>query len=176
MRLLVCIACSLPIALGQSVSEKTVDNPPPDPAPAKEAGAPTDPDKPDPKKRARELLDKAYETAGAARPEVQVAALLHLADSYSKYDFKKAKKCLEEAFVIAPTVPADKGMVSWISAEVVSFMAGVDVEAAIAMIPQLSPQTLDADVRVEPTQTIVRKLLADKKLDRAIAAVEIAGW
>ena len=47
-------------------------------------------EKRDPKKKAAVLLDNAGQAVGAARPEVQVFGLLHLAENYEPIDKKKS--------------------------------------------------------------------------------------
>src|SRR6185436_20524394 len=113
------LAGLLVLALVSAVQEK--DNPKPDPPKETVAG------KPDPKKKALELLDRAAEMVSAAQPEVQVAGLLHLGDSYRLFDKKKALQLLEQAFASALTLPSTSEQFTRILSDVVSVTAQVDV-------------------------------------------------
>lgn len=64
--------------------------------------------KPDPVKKARELLDGAAEMLGGAQPQMQAAGLWHLGENYRTFDKKKAVEFYNQAFAACPALPPNK--------------------------------------------------------------------
>src|SRR5436190_20444000 len=71
--------------------------------PAARAG---DAEKPTPRQKARQLLDSAAEMTAATTPDVQAAALLHLARNYQDFDKKKAIEFFKQSFTACTVPPA----------------------------------------------------------------------
>ncbi|MBI1790007.1 MAG: hypothetical protein HYR60_20950 [Acidobacteria bacterium] len=132
------------------------------------------PEKPSPKEKARELLDRAAKSVTAAQPEVQVAGLLHLGENYALFDAKKAVEFLEQAFAAAAALPdAQRGELQSV---VVATAAEVNLEKAVEMVTQMGPPpSAQRDVRVRPVERIVARLVDKKELDRAIQVIETVG-
>jgi hypothetical protein len=134
-----------------------------------------DPAKREPKQHARELLDKAYETASSARPEVQVAALVRIGQNYAKFDNKKAIQYLNEAFAATAASGKEKHQIGEMQAEVVGAMASVNLNAAIDLLAQIQPHLTARSARVGPTTNIVNRLISENKIDRAVEVLDMAG-
>ncbi len=133
-------------------------------------------EKRDPKKRAAVLLDNAGQAVGAARPEVQVFGLLHLAENYEPIDQKKSLEYFHQAFDAAASIPADSGtnQRAQLQSEIVRSLAPLNVDDAIAMLRQMEPSGKN-DRRVNAAQSIVGVLIQKKRLDDALEIVESFG-
>ena len=164
-----CVAVvSLTVIWGQEkpvpkpVAEKSVDQ--------------LEAEKRDPKKKAATLLENAGQAVGAARPEVQVFGLLHLAENYEPIDKEKSQDYFRQAFAAAASLPADSGVNQrgQLQAEIVKGLAPVNVDEAMAMLRQMEP-TDKNDRRVPAAQSIVQVLIQKKRLDDALAVLESFG-
>ncbi len=132
-------------------------------------------DKPDPRKKARELLETASETA-ASKPEIHVAALFHLAESYQELDSKKAKELFPQAFAAAAALPDDRVRNRQREqARIVGALVDADLPEAIRMLKQMEPSPGFYDPRWPAVDRIVAKLVRDSRLDEAIELIEGIG-
>jgi hypothetical protein len=133
-------------------------------------------EKRDPKKRAAVLLDGAGQAVGAARPEVQVFGLLHLAENYEPIDKKKSLEYFQQAFDAAASIPADSdtNQRGRLQSEIVRSLASMNVDDAIAMFRQMEPSAKN-DRRVDAATSIVRVSIQKKRLDDALGIVESFG-
>src|SRR5512133_2751573 len=96
-------------------------------------------EKPDPVKKARELLDSAAEMAGGAQPQIQVAALWHIGDNYQALDRKKALAFFKQAFAACPTLPPEQIPMyqKRLQVDIVGNVANLDPDAAAEMVKQI---------------------------------------
>lgn len=135
--------------------------------------------KPDPVKKARELLDGAAEMLGGAQPQMQAAGLWHLGENYRTFDKKKAVEFYNQAFAACPALPPQQAAMyaKRLQTEIVSSLADIDVDAATAMVKQIGSSKGDAiyDTRRYAIQRIVVALLAKSQFDKAIALIEGMG-
>src|SRR5512140_2923835 len=63
------------------------------------------PEKPDPRRKARALLDGAAEMMAPAQPQLQVVAVLHLAANYHVFDSPRALEYFRQAFAASADLP-----------------------------------------------------------------------
>jgi len=133
-------------------------------------------EKRDPKKKAAVLLDNAGQAVGAARPEVQVFGLLHLAENYETIDKKKSLEYYHQAFDTASSIPADseRNQRGRLQSEIVRSLAAINIDDAMAMSRQMEPSTKN-DYRVSAAQSIVQVLIQKKRLDDALEIVQSFG-
>jgi len=133
-------------------------------------------EKRDPKKKAAVLLDNAGQAVGAARPEVQVFGLLHLAENYESIDKKKSLEYFHQAFDAASSVPADSesNQRGQLQAEIVQSLASLNVDDAMTMLRHMEPSSKN-DRRITAAQSIVVVLTQKKRLDDALEIVESFG-
>ncbi|HSB17508.1 MAG TPA: hypothetical protein VLE22_23870 [Bryobacteraceae bacterium] len=147
-------------------------------SPSTKGQEPTEPatEKPSPAAKAREMLDAAGEAAGGVRPEIQTAALLHIADNYQLLDKKKAREFAGQAFTAAGSLPQDpvKNR-ERMQAEVVQVLADIDVPEAVALLRQMQATAGDYDPRWPAIDKIVQVLIQKKDFDAAIELVEGLG-
>ncbi len=133
-------------------------------------------EKPSPTAKAREMLDAAGEVAGGVRPEIQAAALLHIADNYQLLDKKKAREFAGQAFTAAGSLPQDpvKNR-ERMQAEIVQVLADIDVPEAVALLRQMQATAGEYDPRWLAIDKIVQVLIQKKDFDTAIELVENIG-
>ncbi len=129
------------------------------------------------RKKAREIFDQAAEMVGAATPQFQTAALLHLADNYTQFDKKRSLELFRQAFEAASTL---SGQASDLQAEVIRLLAEVNVSEAIALLPQMAESKdiglgMDFDPRQRAVNALIKKLLETKEFDRAALLLDTAG-
>lgn len=135
-------------------------------------------DKPDPKVKARQLLETAVGTLGSAQPEVQAVALTQLGVAYRAFSKKKALEFLQQAFDVAGALPAGAGgrSRSRLQVETVRSVADLDVSEAIRMLRAMPATGSTAyDLRVWAAYRIVEVLLAKDQIDPAIEVVNSLG-
>jgi len=130
----------------------------------------------DPKKKAAVLLDNAGQAVGAARPEVQVFGLLHLAENYEPIDKKKSLEYFHQAFDAASSIPADSegNQRGQLQSEIVRSLATLNVDDAMTMLRQMEPSSRN-DRRINAAQSIVVVLIQKKRLDDALEIVQNFG-
>lgn len=185
-----CIILFGTILLAASAQQVTEHDEISAPKPAAGGSAPADPNAPksatEPKSqkrepsrearaKAKELLEKAYDSVSAASPEVQVSALIHLADDYRLVDNKKAIKCLDEAFAAAGALPSDSLDDARVRAqsEIVKLTADMDLEKAISELRQITPPPSGRfDRRLEALDKIAAVLIQRKDVARAQQIVD----
>ena len=99
------------------------------------------PAKPDPVKKAREMLDAAAEMLGGVQPQIQVVGLWHLAENYQTFDRKKALEFYKQAWAGTPTLPPEQveRFEKRLQADIVRSVADVDPNLAIEMVKQMKP-------------------------------------
>ena len=133
-------------------------------------------EKRDPKKRAGMLLDTAGQAVGAARPEVQVFGLLHLAENYQPLDKEKSLDYFRQAFAAAASLPADTGVNQrgQLQAEIVRSLAPANVDESMAMLRQMEASPKD-DRRIGAAQAIIQVLIQKKRLDEALEVAQSFG-
>src|SRR4051794_2804690 len=106
---------------------------------------PAEPKKPPTsKEQAREIADKAIDTVAGARPDTQVAGLLHLAEIYGDFDKKRAQELFRQAFTAAASLPAEghRDGRGYMMAQVASVAAETSVDLAIEFLKQMdAPQS-----------------------------------
>ncbi|MEJ7607776.1 MAG: hypothetical protein WKF37_16260 [Bryobacteraceae bacterium] len=135
-------------------------------------------EKPTPKAKALELLERAAGIVSGAQPEVQVAGLLHVADLYSGLDKKKSLEYFDLAFAAAAALPNETGndKRSYMQSQVIALTAEADLDRSIEMLRQLPPPPSEGDdFRVPPVNRIVGQIVAKKEYDRAIELVTNLG-
>jgi hypothetical protein len=134
-------------------------------------------DKPTPRQKARELLDSTAEMIAAAHPEVQVAALYHLADNYGDFDKKKSLEYFKQAFTSAgnPPVSSNAVFARMMQMEIVVALTDLDVEEGVAMLKLIPAPPGGYDVRSFAAARVTGKLVAKDRLDSAISLAEYMG-
>ncbi|MBS1855112.1 MAG: hypothetical protein JST11_07090 [Acidobacteria bacterium] len=134
-------------------------------------------DKPTPRQKARELLDGAAEMIAATHPDVQVAALFHLADNYADFDRKKALEYFKQAFTAAadPAVGSNAVFAAMMQMEIVVALTELDAGEGVAMLKLIAAPPGGYDVRSFAAARVVGKLVAKGDLDRAIQLAEYMG-
>ena len=177
MKLLCLTIISVALIFGQETP--VVKTKPAEKAPAAEAEKTVEQleaEKRDPKKRAGMLLDTAGQAVGAARPEVQVFGLLHLAENYQPLDKEKSLDYFRQAFAAAVSLPADTGVNQrgQLQAEIVRSLAPVNVDESMAMLRQMEPSPKD-DRRIGAAQSIIQVLIQKKRLDEALEVAQSFG-
>jgi hypothetical protein len=142
--------------------------------PAEKPREPSEEGKAAEREKARELLDSAAKMITSVQPQVQVTALYHLGDNYNLFDAKKAEEYLEQAFTAAGDLPSgtQSDQRGEMQGQVVNLMADVNLERALALLPQLSPSGGGRDARRAPVDKIARLLVERKDFDRAIQVLE----
>ena len=119
------------------------------------------------RQKAVEMLEAAAATVtSASLPEVQVAALMHIAENYQGLDAKKAAEYFQQAFTAAAPV-AQRGE---LQAAIVRLAANVDLPLAIDLLRQMPPES--GSDRGDALQGVVAKLIEKPDLDQAMALVE----
>jgi hypothetical protein len=134
-------------------------------------------DKPTPRQKARELLDSSAEMVAATKPDVQVAALYHLADNYQAFDKKKAIEYFQQAFTAAgsPAGPANIVFARGMQMEIVVSLVALDVDAGISLLKQIPTPSIGYDNRSFAAARVIGKLVEKGQLDRAIDLAEYMG-
>lgn len=136
-------------------------------------------DKPDPVKKARELLDSAAEMVAGVDPKLQVPALWHLAENYQSFDRKKAIEYYRQAWAGAPTLPPDQMQYfdRRIQAEIVRSAADVDPELAMEMALQMATPGANEsyDQRLFATVKIAQVLIVKREFAKALSFLEAMG-
>ena len=137
----------------------------------------TDPDKPDPRKKAKALLDGAAVAVAGAKPEIQAVGLMHLADNYQALDRKKSLEFFRQAFAAMGALPPEHGGVfrEGLQAEVVRRVADLDLGEAITMLRQLPTPSREFDYRWQAIDRVVRSLMDKSQLDQAIELINSIG-
>lgn len=134
-------------------------------------------EKPNPKQKARELLDAAAEMVGGTQREIQVVGLLHLGDNYQAFDRAKSLEFLQQAFAAAGTLPEDRiNNRTRLQANIVGLTVGVDLAAAEEMLRQIAPSvSKDYDPRWPAISKVVTGLVEKKDFDHATELEEGIG-
>lgn len=125
---------------------------------------------PTPQEKAREILEKSLDTVAGAQPQVQVAGLLHLGELYTEFDKKRANEIFRQAFAAAGSLPDENGRNDrdYMMSQVASVAAENDIELGMELLGQMgSPLSGKRDGRVEVINQITRKLIQQKRIDRA---------
>lgn len=127
---------------------------------------------PEPRERAREILDQAAEMVGAAQPQVQVVALMHLGDSYSAFDRNRALDLLKQAFSAAAVLPEIHGrnFRSHLQSDIIRHTVDLNLDEAIRQWKQMGAPSDQA------LEGVIRRLLAGKDVARAIGLIREASW
>src|SRR5260370_22112124 len=177
MKLLCLTFVSFALILGQD--PPVAKNKPAEKAPAAEAEKPAEQleaEKRDPKKRAGMLLDTAGQEVGAARPEVQVFGLLHLAENYQPLDKEKSLDYFRQAFAAAASLPADSGVNQrgQLQAEIGRSLAPVNVDESMAMLRQMEASPKD-DRRIGAAQSIIKVMIQKKRMDEVLEVAQSFG-
>lgn len=120
---------------------------------------------PTPREKARELLTRAGDMTAAASPEIQVAALIHLGDTWIALDKKKSLESFEQALAALPSAPKVSGGLSF-AERLLRYAAEADAEFAASLLPSIPDPPPGGVAR------IVAGLITDKKLDRAIEVLQ----
>jgi hypothetical protein len=121
-----------------------------------------------PQEKAAELLQGAADMVSTASPPIQVAALMEMAKLYTDIDRAKSVELFEQAFSAAGAIPPSRASMSGgLQQRVVMAAAEVDPEQAAKML-----DGLPIDQRSGAIQQIVRALVRQKKLDRAVEVLE----
>jgi hypothetical protein len=129
-------------------------------------------EKRDPRKRARKLLDASAEAAGGARPQVQVVALMHIADNYHQFDPKQSLEYFQQAFAAAAGLPADEsGGRFELQSAIVTKVAGLNTSQAIAMLQQMPPEA--GPFRARAAERLVAALLNKKDVEQAAGLMNL---
>src|SRR5689334_20151522 len=112
----------------------------------------------------------------ATRPDVQPAALLHLADNYQAIDRKKSIAYFEQAFTAAGQPPAgDSPLARNMMADIVVQMAAVDGDKAIELLKQIPSRAEGYDNRSYAASRTIDVLIERKQLADAIALADYMG-
>lgn len=117
------------------------------------------------REQAAELLTKAGEMVAATRPEVQAAALIHLGDTWTVLDRKKAGEYFDQALAALPGV-SEKSFNDYLRTGLISAAAEADPEHAASLLASVP------DAPAQAVDRIVTGLLQKKNTARAIAVVE----
>jgi len=134
------------------------------------------PAKPTPNEKAGELLQAAFDMAPGAQPEVGATALMRIGENYEGLDAKKAREAMQRAFAVSLGIPpSDDAKSQRVQVLVVSAAAQINLEDAIEMIKQVEPVASRYDIRQEPVNRIVTRLIEEKKFDEAIDFVNSVG-
>jgi hypothetical protein len=159
---------------GQAQTAQPVD----DAKPAAEAALPDSAsEKPDPKKRAKELLDSAAQMVSSVQPQVQVAALMHIAQSYRVLDRARSLELLRKAFQDTAALGAAGGR-DWrseLQAQIANQATELDLSAGIEMLQQIVPASDAHDPRGPVIERAVGIMLQRDQFDSALELIESAG-
>jgi len=170
------LALGLALAAARAQTPAMSDEKPPEAEKGKPPSSSPALGKPTPREKARQLLDGAAGMAGAAQPEVQAPALMHLADNYRELDRKKALAYFQQAFAATAILPAtlENDDRSEIQARIAGMAADLDEAAAVAMLRQIALAG-KADPRTRVLDKLVDLMVAPSKFDDALALVETLG-
>ena len=124
--------------------------------------------KPTPAKKAKMLLDSAAEMVAAAKPEVQVAALMHLGDNFEATDKKRALEFYRQAFAATAAV-TDAGNQANLQSLVTGMTASLSLPEGMAMLKTMPPHPR----RTEALFRVVQRLAQAGDIDQAIALTEM---
>lgn len=142
--------------------------------------APDKPDvkKPDPVKKAREMLDAAAEMLGGVQPQIQVVGLWHLAENYQAFDRKKALEFYKQAWAGTPTLAPEQveRFEKRLQVDIIRSVADVDAGLAIEMVKQMKPAKGNFyDNRLWAIVKIVEVLGRKSEFDKAIEFLDAMG-
>ncbi len=134
-------------------------------------------DKPTPRQKARELLDSAAGMIAATQPDVQVAALYHLADNYQAFDKKKSIEYFRQAFTTAGVPPASANgtFARSMQMEIVVSLAALDTAEGVALLKLIPAPVSGYDNRSFAAARVIGKLVEKGQLDTAIDLAEYMG-
>ena len=134
-------------------------------------------DKPTPRQKARELLDSAAGMIAATQPDVQVAALYHLADNYQAFDKKKSIEYFKQAFTTAGVPPASANgtFARSMQMEIVVSLAALDTAEGVALLKLIPAPASGYDNRSFAAARVIGKLVEKGQLDIAIELAEYMG-
>jgi len=114
--------------------------------------------------------------APGAQPEVGATALMRIGENYEGLDAKKAREAMQRAFAVSLGIPpSDDAKSQRVQVLVVSAAAQINLEDAIEMIKQVEPVASRYDIRQEPVNRIVTRLIEEKKFDEAFDFVNSVG-
>lgn len=136
------------------------------------------PEKPDPVKKARELLDAAAEMMGGVQPQIQVIGLWHLAENYQAFDRKKALEWYRQAWAGTPSLPAEQvaAFEKRLQVDIIRSVADLDPDTAIEICKQIKPPKANSyDNRLWAIVKIVQVLLDKQQYDKAIQFLDAMG-
>jgi hypothetical protein len=133
-------------------------------------------DKPTPRQKARELLDSVVDMAAAAKPDVQAAALMHLAEDYYAFDKKKSLEFFKQAFTVINTSPASQSpFARSTQMEIAVSLAGFDAPEGIGLLKLMEPVQGGYDVRSYAASRIMSVLVGKQKFADALDLAEYMG-
>jgi hypothetical protein len=122
------------------------------------------------------LLDGAAEMVAATEPDVQVSALMHIADNYQLFDRKKAVEYFRQAFTAAGTPPGNNSpFARSAQADMVVMVAGMDSVAALELIKQIEPRTGGYDNRAFAAGRLIAVLLGKNEIGAAMDLADFLG-
>lgn len=126
-------------------------------------------EKPSPASKARRLLDDSVETLSSASAAVQLAAILQIIDLYRDHDASRTIELIDQGMMIAGAVPPySNGNPGDPATRVVTAAAAANLEKAIELLP-----SLPVERRSSPVNRIVRRLIEEKNLDRAVEVLDL---
>lgn len=114
------------------------------------------------------------ETVAGAQPQVQVAGLLHLGELYTAFDKNRSNDIFRQAFAAAAALPDENSRSDreYMMSQVASVVAENDVDVAMELLAQMGPpQSGRRDGRVDVINQITRKLIQEKRVDRAAEVI-----
>jgi hypothetical protein len=133
--------------------------------------------KPDPKKQAKDLLDAAAEMVSSVQPQVQVVALMHIAESYRVLDRARSLELLQQAFQDTAVLAVDSGH-DWrseLQAQIAQQATKIDLNTGIGMLKQIVPASDAHDPRGAAINEAVSLMMQRQQFDSALELIESAG-
>ena len=121
-----------------------------------------------PAEKARELLEKAAITAGAAQPEMHAVTMMYFGGAWRKLDKKQAVGYLRQAFTAAGALPeGDAG--PKLQAEVIKTAARVDLNEACGLLRGMNA----SEARNSAADNVVDALIGERDFDKAVEVLAL---
>ena len=121
-----------------------------------------------PVEKARELLEKAATTAGAAQPEMHAVTMMYLGGAWRKLDKKQAVAYLRQAFTAAAALPEGDGPPK-LQAEVIKAAARMDLQEACDLLRAMNA----SEARNAAADSVVDALIGERDFDKAVEVLAL---
>jgi hypothetical protein len=118
------------------------------------------------RERAKDLLEKSVELAGAARLEVHVITLMHAGAAYAEFDKAKSALWLRQAFSASNALEGD--LRDTLQSATVRALAKVNLDEAASLIRAMAEPARITDAGDAAADMIIARFLETKDYDRAM--------